>query len=78
MNKVVVGVVVLIALLTVATYAILWLPGTRGYGYAGYGGYHRGPSMFYWGGVNTYHSPSLRSGSRSGPGVRSGGIHGGK
>ena len=52
--------------------------GSRGWGYSGYYGYHRGPSFFYWGGANTYHSPSVRSGSVGGPGHRGGGVGGGK
>lgn len=28
----------------------------RGWGYPGYGGFHHGPSMFYWGAPETYHS----------------------
>ena len=78
MNKLAIAVVVLMVLGLVGLYALLWLPSYGGYGYAGYGGYHRGPSFFYWGDVDTYHSRSVRSGSRSGPGLRSGGIHGGK
>ncbi|HJL14831.1 MAG TPA: hypothetical protein RMH99_04195 [Sandaracinaceae bacterium LLY-WYZ-13_1] len=78
MRGVVIAIVVVVALLAVITYAALFFPSTRGYGYAGYGGYHHGPSAFYWGGTQTYHSRSVRAGSRSGPGVRSGGIHGGK
>jgi hypothetical protein len=73
----IVGVVGLVLAL-LGAYAFFWYPSYRGWGYAGYGGYHRGPSMLYWGGVNTYHSRSVRAGSRSGPGLRSGGIHGGK
>jgi hypothetical protein len=78
MSKVAIAIAVLVSLFAIGTYALLWLPGYGGYGYAGHGGYHRGPSMFYWGGVNTYHSPSVRTGSRSGPGLRGGGLHGGK
>lgn len=78
MQKVVIYGAIAAAVLAILVYAALWWPSHRGYGYAGYGGYHRGPSMFYWGGVNTYHSRSVRAGSRTGPGVRSGGIHGGK
>lgn len=70
--------VVLLVLLFLGTYALLFFPSRGGYGYAGHGGYHRGPSMLYWGGTHTYHSRSVRAGSRTGPGLRSGGIHGGK
>ncbi len=52
--------------------------GRRGWGYSGYYGYNRGPSWLYWGGANTYHTPSARSGSLGGPGHRGGGIGGGK
>jgi hypothetical protein len=68
-----------IGFLSFVTYLTFFLPTFGGYGYAGYGGYHSGPSIFYWrSGVQTYHDPSVRAGSRSGPGLRSGGIHGGK
>lgn len=60
------------------TYGALFYPSFQGYGYAGYGGFHRGPSIWYWGGVDTYHDPSVRRGSRGGPSVRGGGVHGGK
>ena len=52
--------------------------GKQGYGYTGYRGYHYGPSFFYWGGANTYHSPSARAGSVGGPDHRGGGTSGGK
>lgn len=71
-------IVLFFGVLLLGGYAMLFVPALRGYGYAGYGGFHRGPSFFYWGGVNTYHDPSVRSGSRSGPGVRGGGPHAGK
>lgn len=67
---------------TLAVMGILYFGafyfGSQGYGYSGYRGYHRGPSFFYWGGVNTYHDPSARSGSIGGPGHRGGGTAGGK
>ena len=59
-------------------YGLLFMPGCNGYGYAGYGGYHSTPSFWYWGGVPTYHEPSVRTGSRDGPGVRGGGSAAGK
>lgn len=64
--------------LLVILYVLLINASCRGCGYAGYGGYHRPASFWYWGGVSTYHSPSVRTGSAGGPGVRGGGIHGGK
>lgn len=59
-------------------YLLLFVPGCGGYGYAGHGGYHAGPSFWYWGGVTTYHDPSVRLGSRSGPSTVGGGFQGGK
>ncbi|NKB24377.1 MAG: hypothetical protein GKR87_08390 [Kiritimatiellae bacterium] len=52
----------------------------RGWGYAGYRGYHRGPSLWYWGSGPRYYpsGPSVRKGSTSGPTHQGGGIHGGK
>ncbi|MFN3203040.1 MAG: hypothetical protein ACE366_31895 [Bradymonadia bacterium] len=64
--------------LLVVIYFLLFSAGCNGYGYAGHGGYHHGPSFWYWGGVRTYHDPSVRSGSRSGPSHSGGGVHGGK
>lgn len=68
-SKTIISVIIIVGIV----YAILLWPSCQGYGYAGYGGYHSGPSMFYFGGVNTYHSPSVRAGSRSGPGISGGG-----
>lgn len=77
--RVVAAAFAVLAVLAFAGYAAAFYPGYQGWGYAGYGGYHHGPSIFYFGsGVETYHERSVRSGSRSGPGVRSGGIAGGK
>lgn len=59
-------------------YALLFVPGCTGYGYAGHSGYHSSPSFWYWGGVPTYHEPSVRTGSQGGPGVRGGGSSPGK
>jgi len=70
--------VLLFGVAAIGAYSALFIPSLNGYGYAGYGGFHRGPSFFYWGGMNTYQGPSVRSGSRGGPGVRGGGPHGGK
>ncbi len=50
----------------------------QGYGYMGYGGYHRGPSAWYWTDGSIYREPSARSGSLGGPGHRGGGLAGGK
>ena len=50
-----------------------------GWGYAGYRGYHRGPSFFYWGGGASYYGkPSLKGGSLSGPSHLGGGPSRGK
>ncbi len=65
-------------LFAILGYGALFIPSLRGYGYAGHGGFHRGPSFFYWGGVSTYHGPSVRSGSLGGPSFHGGGMHGGK
>lgn len=70
--------VLFFGVLAMGVYALLFVPSCRGYGYAGYNGWSRGSSFFYWGGVPTYHDRSVRTGSRSGPGVRGGGLHGGK
>lgn len=51
---------------------------SAGYGYAGYHGYHHGPSFWYFGGPRFYPSRSLRNGSPGGPGGRGTGLHGGK
>ena len=70
----VVGVVLVLALVYLGGF---WFS-SRGWGYAGYGGYHRAPSFWYWGGPSTYHDPSVRAGSVGGPSHRGGGLHGGK
>jgi hypothetical protein len=59
-------------------YGALFIPSLGGWGYAGYGGFHRGPSLLYWGGARTHHDPSVRAGSHGGPGLHGGGMHGGK
>lgn len=52
---------------------------SRGYGYAGYGGYHRGPSFFYLGPsrYNTYRTSSGGLRRQSGN-FRGGSARGGK
>ncbi len=65
--------VIICIVAVVAIYLLLMWPSCNGYGYAGYSGYHQGPSVWYFGGVRTYHSPSVRAGSRTGPGVTGGG-----
>lgn len=67
---------VIVALVVV--YFLILMVSFRGCGYAGYGGYHRGPSFFYWGGARTYHEPSVRSGSVGGPRTAGGGTGAGK
>lgn len=74
LSGVVIGVIVLCFLL----YAGLFFAGCRGYGYPGAGGYDSGPSFWYFGGVPTYHDPSVRGGSAYGPDVTGGGTHDGK
>ncbi len=69
--------VVLLIVLALFYSTAFWF-GSRGWGYTGYYGYHRGPSFWYWGGPYTYHDPSIRSGSVRGPTARGGGIGGGK
>ncbi len=69
--------VILLAIMAVLYFGAFYF-GSRGYGYTGYRGYHHGPSFFYWGGANTYHSPSARVGSVGGPGHQGGGTAGGK
>ena len=71
-------VVLGVAGLLLVVYLLLFSLSEEGYGYAGHGGYHRSASFWYWGGVNTNHERSVRAGSRGGPGVRGGGLHGGK
>ncbi len=65
-------------LFSALSYGALFIPSRSGYGYAGYGGFNRGPSFFYFGGAPTYHGASVRRGSRYGPGMHGGGMHGGK
>lgn len=67
----------LVFVLALFYFIALWA-GSRGWGYTGYYGYHRGPSFWYWGGPRTYHSPNVRTGSIGGPSHRGGGLGGGK
>ena len=66
-----------IGLLAIIYFYVLYVS-MNGWGYMGYYGYHRGPSFFYWGGPSTYYDRNIRNDSRSGPGYRGGGFHGGK
>jgi hypothetical protein len=50
----------------------------NGYGYAGYYGYHRGASFWYFGGPTTYYNRNIRSGSVGGINFRGGGPGSGK
>ena len=59
-------------------YGLLYVPSLDGFGYAGHNGFSNPPSFLYWGGVETYHDPNVRAGSRGGPNVQGGGMHGGK
>ncbi len=69
---------VIVMVVMAVLYFGAFYAGSRGYGYTGYGGYHHGPSFFYWGGANTYYGPSARAGSVGGPGHLGGGTGGGK
>lgn len=69
-----IGVIVALAVV----YFLILMVSSRGYGYAGYGGYHRGPSFFYWGGPRMYREPSVRVGSTGGPRTAGGGTGAGK
>ncbi len=62
----------------VVFYFILLSFSFRGCGYAGYRGYHHGPSFWYWGGPAYYPGVSTRGGSVGGPSHLGGGPHGGK
>ena len=62
----------------VIIYLVVLMFSLRGWGYMGYGGYHRGPSFMYWGGPDIHHSRSNRDGSTGGPNNRGGGHSGGK
>lgn len=61
-----------------ALYFGLFSYSASGYGYAGYNGYHHGPSFWYFGGPRYYPNRSLRNASLGGPGGRGSGIHYGK
>ena len=75
MNKT--GKAVLIVSLVLGTiYFGLWSMASNGYGYMGYYGYHRGPSLWYWGGIPTYHNRDMRN--TTGSGIRGGGPGSGK
>lgn len=69
---------IIIAAVIAGIYLLLFAASARGYGYSGYGGYHSGPSFWYFGG-SRYHYPSqsVRQGSIGGP-RGSGGISAGK
>ncbi len=69
----------LAAIISLAAIYFLLLPlGSNGYGYAGYYGYHRGPSFLYSGSATTYHERGVRDGSIGGPDFRGGGPGSGK
>ena len=53
----------------IVLYGALFMVGCNGYGYPGYGGYHRGPSSWYWSDPDIYHGASARDGSVGGPGL---------
>ncbi len=59
-------------------YFSLMSPASRGYGYMGYYGYHRGPSFWYFGGPSMYYDRNIRRGSVSGSSVRGRGPGSGK
>jgi len=58
-------------------YFMMFFLSFSGWGYAGYRGYHYGPTFWYWGGAHYYPSTSARTGS-AGSGSRSGGSGFGK
>lgn len=68
-SKTLISVIAGVGLLYVA---LVWLS-CDGYGYAGYDDYDTGASFWYFGDVDTFHSRSVRAGSRGGPGVTGGG-----
>ena len=59
-------------------YFALFSFARNGYGYVGHGGYHRGPSFWYFGGPRIYTNRSGRSGSIGGASTRGGGPGSGK
>jgi hypothetical protein len=59
-------------------YLMLMRSASKGYGYTGYNGFHRGSSLWYWGAPTTYTEPSNRSGSLSGTSRIGGGPGSGK
>lgn len=69
-----------IILIVVLIVLFVWAlsSSSRGYGYMGYNGYHRGPSFFYMWGPSIYHQRSNRDGSIGGAGHRGGGFSSGK
>lgn len=73
-GSIVIGLVVVM----VIVYAFILMISMRGWGYMGYGGYHRGPSFMYWGGPSIHHSQNVRDGSLGGPNNQGGGYSGGK
>lgn len=73
-GSVIIGLISFLAIL----YMLLFYVGCNGYGYMGYYGYRRGPSLWYLGGPRVYHTPHVRTGSIGGPKQRGGGFGGGK
>ena len=59
-------------------YLVLLGYARNGYGYMGYGGYHSGPSFWYFGGPRIYTNRSTRGGSLGGMSTRGGGPGSGK
>jgi hypothetical protein len=68
----------LISIILGGIYLGLHSAASNGYGYTGYGGYHRGPSFWYWGGPNVYTDQSSRDGSVNGTDRIGGGPGSGK
>lgn len=77
MNKTQSAVLVTSLILGVIFFSLM-PAASRGYGYMGYYGYHRGPSFWYFGGPSTYYNKDIRGGSVSGSRVRGGGPGSGK
>lgn len=77
MMKNIKGLMILFSVIWVVIYLSLFSFASNGYGYAGYYGYHRGPSFWYFGGASTYHDRNIRN-NVSGASLRGGGPGSGK
>lgn len=77
-SKKVIGTTIGVIAILAIVYFFLLQVSFAGWGYSGYGGYYGHPSFFYMGGHSVYYEPSVRNGSRSGPGHVGGGVKAGK